>query len=505
MPGVWRQTLRELPRSLKLTAAVLGAVALIALMLVVLRGNPFLGFSRGLTAPAPVAVEDSLRVPELPPSTLNVPVTYDLTPVVEALEGVVPRRFGSLDERHDVESNDRLSVAFALRRTPFTVELDGSRARVSTLIHYQGRGWYDPPLLPEIRASCGTDEGEPQPRLAVSLAADLRLDEAWTLRGRPVVEGIGPPTDEDRDKCRITAFNVDVTGRVVGAAERLLTDHAPRVEEALAGIDLRSRFEGWWSLLHDPISLGDDIWLVIDPVAVSRGPSRGVGSTLVASVGLRARPRIQIGERPQVTASPLPALDSADVSEGLLIRATGSAEYRAISRQLNEHLSGRELERDGRTLKVRRLRVYGIGGGRLSLEMTFEGSARGRIFLVGTPAYDPVTEHVHVPDLDFDVATSSLLVSGYTWLSRQGIVELLREQARWPIADLNSLAIEQLRRGLNRRLSDDVRIRGDVESVDVLGVYAMRDELVVHAQARATGELIVEERISEPDPAEPAR
>jgi len=477
-------------------------VALVAVsvfgVLRVRRGNPFLGIRASLAAPEPVLQADVFWVPELPLSTLNVPVTYDLAPVIEALEGVIPRSYGSLAERHAVETNRRLEVAFALRRGPFRATLQGDTARVSTTINYQGRAWYDAPLLPDVRASCGTEEGELRPRIVVTLAARLRLDEDWTLRGEPQLERVVPASDRDRDKCRMTAFNVDVTDRVVHAASGLLLDQLPRVERAISRIDLRPRFERWWAILHEPIQLAEDVWLVIDPVAVRRGATEGSGQTLVASVGLRARPRVELGPRPIVQSTPLPQLDSAALDDGMRILAMGKADYASASRRLNEHLSGRILEHEGRTLRVRRLRVSGIGAGRVSLEMTFDGSARGRLFMVGTPAYDADQGQVHVPDLDFDVATSNELVRGYAWLRYPGIVELLRSEARWPVENIAELAEAQLRRGLNRRLSDEVQLRGSVGSVEVLGIYAKRDEMVIHVQALAEAELVIEEQADEP-------
>ncbi len=478
----------------RLGIAAIALVALAIMVVVSLRttGNPYWGIGRGLVAPQPASVLDAEVLPELPLSTLNIPVTYDLAPVIEALEAAVPRRYGSLADRRELESNDRVAVAFTLQRSRFRARLDGDIARVSTTITYQGRGWYDPPLLPEIRASCGTDEDEGPPRAVIALSARMTLSDDWTLGGRAQVDRVVAASDRDRDRCRVTPLNIDMTDRVLQAANRLVTEHLPQMEQSIASIDLRSRVEGWWAILHEPIELAPDVWLTIDPVSVRRGETEGTGQTLVASVGLSARPRVVLGARPVRTVAPLPPLDSATVrEEGLRIHATGKADYRNVSAQLNERLSGQSFEHDGRVLTVRRLRLRGIGGGRLALEMTFEGSGKGRVFLVGTPEFDASTGQVHVPDLEFDIASSSLLVNSYAWLREQAVTDFLRERARWPLEDIASLAEAQLRRGLNRRLSDEVELKGEVRSVEVLGVYAMLDELVVHAEALADGELIV--------------
>jgi hypothetical protein len=458
---------RTILTTIGVTLVVIGGVAVLRLMPA--SGVPYLPFRRPVVeAPEPVVIAEDPWVPALPPSTLNVPITFDLAPVIDALEAAVPREYGSLDERRTIESNDRASVAFELRRTPFTASLQGDVARVSSVIQYRARAWYDPPVLPEVQASCGTGEDEDPPRAEVALSARLTLSNDWTLVGEAQVDRLTAVSDETRDRCRITPLGIDVTDRVVSAAEGLLEGRLPEIE------------------------LTDDVWLVIDPTSVTRGPTEGRGRTLVASVGLMARPRVVLGPRPAVPPRPLPPLDSAQVGSGLHIHATGVAHYREASARLTDLLGGQVLERQGRRLRIRGLRVSGVGGGRLALEVTFDGTARGRLYLVGTPEYDELTGEVFVPDLHFDVNTSHLLVEGLDWLAHQGLTTYLRERARWPIEDISALAAGQLHSGLNRELTTGVELKGRVLSVDIVGIYPGREHLVVHAEALAEGELMID-------------
>jgi len=342
-------------------------------------------FAPRIEAPEPVLSDFDEAVPEVAPSVLTVPIAYDLTPVFEKLEARVPRRLGSLADRQQLESNDRVSVAYELARTPFRAAFQGETARLSSVISYKARAWYDARLLPEVRASCGTGDDMP-PRIRVGLSARLTIGEDWGLVGRTRIDRLEPYTDEDRDKCRITPLNIDVTERVIGAAQSVLVDHLPEIEASLRGIDLRSRFERWWAALQEPISLDDNLWLVIDPIEVHRGPASGTGQALQAVVSLTARPHVVLGDRPTVVLRPLPPLDTASVVDGLRIQAEGTLDYEAASARLNEVLEGHELELPGGTLRLGSLSVRGIGAGRLALEMTFTGSAKGRLFLMGTPS-----------------------------------------------------------------------------------------------------------------------
>ena len=54
------------------------------------------GSTGSVDAPAPKPVADLTvdSLPMLPPSLVDAPITYDLTPALEKLEASVPRKFG---------------------------------------------------------------------------------------------------------------------------------------------------------------------------------------------------------------------------------------------------------------------------------------------------------------------------------------------------------------------------------------------------------------------------
>ena len=458
-------------------------------------GQERLAHASSAVDPPPPALEpDGSWVPELPVSTLTVPIRYDLTTIMEAVEGAIPPSYGSLSERIPTEDNDRVHVAFQVTRNPLRTSFIADRVRITTVLNYRARAWYDPPLLPEVRSTCGTAE-EPL-RAVASISARVWLSPTWQLRSDGRVDHIGPLAEGDRDRCTLTPLRVDVTERVMGAARVALTANLPTLEQALSRVDVRSRFASWWAALAAPIRLSDDVWLLIDPVGVHRGPTRGRGAILTAEVGLAARPRIVYGEAPTQEPPPLPELSEGLEGEGLHIRASGTADYATASLRLTEALRGREILHQGQTLSLQEVDVSGIGSGRLTLDVHFTGSARGHIYLVGTPQFDSVSGEIYVPDLSFDVETRNLLLQGLAWVGEEEILEFFRRSARWRIDDLARFAGAQLTSGLNRDLTPEVRLEGEVEWVRILGVYPLIESLVVQAEARAMASLIISEAVS---------
>jgi hypothetical protein len=230
------------------------------------------------------------------------------------------------------------------------------------MIEYALTAYYDPPILPEVSGSCGTGDNEKR-RLSVVLEAPLSLTEAWRLDTRSRVVTVEPPTDEDRDRCRVTFLNIDLTGRVVDGAREFFEEQERTVDSIAASLDLRPSFEGWWETLRDPIELADSVWLVLGPDAIRRGAVRGSGDSLWVDLALEARPTVVVGPRPEVDETPLPALTAGEVTPGLNLVVEGRVDYGTASRMVLDELAGVEVEHEGRTVTVDELRVFGIGRG----------------------------------------------------------------------------------------------------------------------------------------------
>ena len=441
-----------------------------------------------MDAPPPAMMADVDTLPTHPTSTLDIPLTYDLTPIVRALEAAVPKKFGDIDERKTL-SNPRMQIAFEATRAPFTVSLDGQTARINGVVHYKGRGFYNPREGPNISSSCGINDAQPRARIAI--ASDLRITEEWKLRGKTRIASVAPYSEERRVQCRVTAFRIDVTDRVINATREQLLKQRPLIDRRIASLDIRSRFENWWHLLEQPIPLTDSVWLLIRPSAVRMGQSVGVKRTLVTALGFSASPVVVSGAKPVVQPTPLPPLHPAAVGDGLHIMLEGVIGYDLASDLLRRHLNGRRVQRAGQTMEVKDVRLFGIGGGKLALELRFGGDVSGNVYFVGTPRYDAGTNELFVPDLDYDVGSKSLLVSSVEWLKHDEVRDFIREQARWSVGDVMRTGEEQLERGLNRDLAPGVRLAADVKQVQGLSVHARRTAIRLRAQADANAKLTV--------------
>jgi hypothetical protein len=460
-------------------------LALLALFIVAVTGCDA---RLDVDAPAPAMLADADTLPTLPTSTLDIPLTLDLSPVVRELEKAVPRRFGNIDERKPT-SNKRVHIAYEAIRDPFIVSLTGQTARIAAIVHYKGRGWYKPPIGPEISSSCGINDQRPRARIALS--SELRITPEWNLRGKTRVSTVEPFTTETRDQCRVTLIKFNVTDRVITATREAIEKQRPLIDRKIASINIRPRFENWWQLLQRPIPLTDSVWLVINPSAVRMGETVGVKKTLVTALGFSASPVVVTGTRPEQATTSLPPLYPATVGNGLHILLEGVIGYDLATDLLRKHIVGRKFEKAGQSFEVKDVRLYGIGGGKLALELRFKGAANGRVYLVGTPRYDASTNELYVPDLEYDVGSIPLLVQGIEWMKHDDARDFIRGQARWPIGNVMQNGKEQLLKGLNRDLAPGVRLSAEVNQVQGLSVSARRTAIRLRAQADANARLTV--------------
>lgn len=480
----WKQGRRRLIHALAAALCVLGAAC----------SRP-----PEVVAPAPDTLGDLDEAPlVVPPSIVESEIRYDLGPALAALEKAVPRTFGDVEARIAVPSNRRMHVAFEASRSPFVIAVDSQRVTVSSVIEYEGRGWYKPVIGPEVSAACGTGNVD-RPRARIRLESTLRIRESWALDARTRVTRVTPFSDDERDRCTVTLFKIDVTDRVMHATRSQLQREVRTLDRALAQVQTRERFERWWRDISRPIRLADSIYLTINPRKVQFGGVTIDSGEAVAHVRLEAHPRIVTGHRPNdfELFTPLPVLARAPLEgEGMRVSLQADFGYDVATSLVRKALVGRSLSWEKRTITIRDVSVTGIGGGQVALGVRFGGAARGLIYLTGTPRYDNVSDQLVIPDLAYDLHTTSLLVKGLAFLGDGQIQDALRQYARFPIEGhldkLRALAV----RGMNRDLADGVALVASLDPVERVRVQATRAALVLHADARGDLRLEIDRPVS---------
>lgn len=484
----------------KLVLVVVALIVVVPIGMYLLRQTTLV-----LDAPQPlIGAETVDTLPRMPRSIIEAPVTYDLDTAIDSLEAAVPKTYGDLDQRIETAKNKRVSFAFLLRRSPFRVSVIGQTVSISADIEYSGRVWYRPPIGPEVEIACGTGDDPPR-RARLTLQSTGALTREWGLRTKSRVVRLEAYSDSARDRCRLTFLRLDVTDRVFEITRRMLTEKLGIFDEAVARWPVRPRFEKIWRDLQKPLWLADSVYMTINPSEAQIGSIGARGKTAFAELRLVAAPRVMTGPKPNLEHVPLPPLERAeDVGRGVRVLMDASFSYPVATVMLRKALVGRSLELAGHVIRIRDVRISGIGAGKVTLGVRLSGAIRGRLFFTGTPSFDLPARQIIVPDLDYDVGTAQILVSGYEWLNDVTLRDFLREKARLPDSAVVRKLAELAEKGMNRKLpARGTRLSGRIDQAGVIAVRATLEEIRVRALADADLKLSINRAPSIPRPPNP--
>ncbi|HEX9894355.1 MAG TPA: DUF4403 family protein [Gemmatimonadales bacterium] len=440
----------------------------------------------------PEVVEDEIYEEprfDLPPSYVSAPLQLDLRPLLRELEAAVPRQIGSVDKAKRLQVSNKAWVAPELSRGPFRFAFAGNRVTVSAIFEYRAKAWFKP-FLVEQAVSCGM--GKERPRIRVSIATTYDLTADWRLKTDSRLLNLEPVSATERDQCEITFLKIDVTGRVIGAAEAAMQQALTDFDLFVGRVSIRGPVEGIWEKLKRPISIAEGaLWLQIRPREVSLGRITAGDSTLVARLDLLASPRILSGPRPLDDTVSLPALGrTITESDTAVVLIEGLLVYAAANQLMAEALVGRTVGKGWKRVTVDAVSMRAAGRGRVALAVTVSGRSNGVVNVVGTPTYDPEQDRISVPDLVFDVKSQGFRERLVGLLLGGPFLIDLRRLAVFPAAGLLAQAVELANREVNRELSDGIQLRGSLGAARTMHVQATRRGLV--AQARGSGRLWLE-------------
>lgn len=440
-------------------------------------------------------------IPEVPRSVVDVPVSIPLDQVRTYLNSEVPAEIKKegkdccWDDFGKPLKGDHAWAQYLVRRDDFQVSGSGNRLNVKANLRYRIKFRKKTGIFGDSTTrSCGY--GNPfnakARKMSVGLTSSLTWAPQWHLRS--TTQSIRPKPGNDCVLKIIGPFvKKNVTGRIVQVLDRTIQKQAKAKIDARvpSATNFRPIAEKAWRQLSDPVDLGDDIFLVVNPSEVAVAPIVVRNGQIWTGLRIYAEPKLTAGRRPSSGNRPLPALSTEEVGDRFYIALEGSVTQDRATEELAERLEiadgGIRYPAVGDPhVRVKDVSVY-TEGPKVVVRAKLRGAFRGTIYLAGSPAFDFASQDLWVEDLDYTIESKNLLVKFADWLNHDGFRDQLRTRARWSAASELASARADLQERLDRPLGSDAALSGTVDSLSGLGASISPGQ--INALVQATGSL----------------
>ena len=345
-------------------------------------------------------------------------------------------------------------------------------------------------------------------RFTVEARLKLGINPDW----KPNVHVEGGYVWDKKPRIGSGPISVDISEVVGEQLDKAIGRGAEKLEESLEeDLQLRKKAQKAWRKLQQPKQLSKDgpVWLLVKPESIHLQPLHRDGEDVRMAFALAARLHTLLGELPaQGEEIPLPNLSpSLPAGDGFVIDIPVSAGYAPLEKLLMKKAAGRRIDLSGGELQVTDTSVYGSNG-RLVIGAGFTASVpwrlldtQGRVWVMGRPEYDPVSESLVVRDLDFTRRVNNPLVWTASWVLQDRLRSALRQRSVFPLHEEIAEARADLLEEIQELGDEEWKIDGSISELGVVAIEPLADRLYLRLRTRGhiSGEWIPEE-LSEDSP-----
>jgi hypothetical protein len=295
------------------------------------------------------------------------------------------------------------------------------------------------------------------------------------------------PDPQPLDRCNILFGKIDVTNRLIEYLKPPLNVLGGQVDAKVGAFTLKPMVDQLWKNISTEYKLGDVGFLYVNPQSVCLSSFSLNGTQLSFSVGFTAKPTVTtVSSPPQAT--PLPALSNYTPTNGFSIYLDLLENYDHLTNVVNQQIDGQSEKIAGNVFTVDHVKVYGIGT-KIAMEISYRGTSKGTVYVVGTPTYDAGSHVLSFPDLAFDLHTKTWMLKTAKWMFNGIITDMIRKRATYNftqfIADGKTRLQSQLSRDMGKNIHTDVNIG----SMDIQSIFPTGEKLIV--RTLSTGQVKV--------------
>ncbi|MGR4065827.1 MAG: DUF4403 family protein, partial [Vulcanimicrobiaceae bacterium] len=299
---------------------------------------------------------------------------------------------------------------------------------------------------------------------------------------------------------------IDLTPAIQGTYSRALnkvSDVLARVLQRAADLALRVKFATLATTFAQPLQITPTTWLTpnLQNAAVRQLAFAANGGDLLANfnVALAMAPQISFGSQP--TASPVwpPSFSALEIPDGFHLPVDVRVPFDLITQRARAQLNGTELPvKFIGTVRIDDVQIYATDSGtadaphpQLVIEIDFSGSASGKLYLWGTPAIDPATRVISMPDLTYTTDTRKFFVRFFApVLMSNFVLSRVRRAATFDASELIDAQTAPYMKPYDRtvKLTDGTvaTLHAVPSPLGLNGISVDADALYVHAVINGT-------------------
>jgi hypothetical protein len=416
-----------------------------------------------VVAPAGAQPAAGTHAQPTPVSSIDMPVRLPLDPLTGAAEKMLPHQAGNWrgwKDSHGIKSKYRAW------RGPLVISVSGDVLTAQAHIRY----WVSARkklLGVNLKGSCGINE--PPRQAVIGIQVRLGWNPDWTLH--PQFRLL--PT-RFLDRCEMTIVGIDVTPLVEkefrkqmkSSLRAALGKLAPHVHV------IRQQAERAWSILHEPINVAENDWLMLRPRGAALSQIRGRANYLETHLAISLQPSLVTGARPTVTAAPLPPLARYyPRNAGLNLQLAVELDFAGLNQRITDALYGQSIAVKGYSVGIEGVELGGSGQ-KVRARLDLTGELAGTAELTGDLDYDAPTGRLVMRDLTYDYAAEDPAVDF--------IAKAFHEQIRQSLEQAANQALVQKLDRLNERLGAVLKkITPGGTTLDMSGLRFNRVEIQV--------------------------
>lgn len=311
------------------------------------------------------------------------------------------------------------------------VAVDGDSIDVSADVGYavRGRGAFLAAGTPA--AECGYASPSSL-RATVRFRLHVVSDSLRVTNGRVLAI-------EDIEKCAIGPSHFSALNFVkehLRLTERVQQKLDKEFEKGPVGLDLKDTLDVAWKALGQNIRVAvkqaDTAWLQMRPTGMVLSSLNGHSDSLSIVAGVLGRPLLTVGPPGTPAVVARPPLNSGPVPSAFQVRLTAGITLERSGAFLTDTLKKSCWVTPFGTFRASKVEFYGVGDSTI-IRLQVESPFRGRLLLVGRPAYDTVSNKLVFEQLDWSLESANLIASTAAWLGRVRITQLLREELVVPM------------------------------------------------------------------------